>query len=48
MAFANRGKKLRVNNGFGTIRYSETSDDGMPDRAGALAEITRAKREMTS
>lgn len=46
IAFAHRGKKVRVEYGYGTIRYDASGDGGLPDRAGALAQIAEAKRAM--
>ena len=46
IAFANRGKKIRVTHGYGTIRYDANREGGMPDRDGALAEIEAAKQAM--
>ena len=46
IAFANRGKKIRVMHGYGTIRYDANREGGMPDRDGALAEIEAAKQAM--
>ncbi len=43
IAFAHRGKKLRVEWGFGTIRFNVDGAGGLPGRGDALAEITAAK-----
>lgn len=43
VAFAHRGKEVRVMHGFGTIRYSN-EDDGLPSRDQAMAEIAEAQR----
>jgi hypothetical protein len=46
IAFANRGKKIRVQHGYGTIRYDAKRAGGLPDRDGALAEIEAARQAM--
>lgn len=46
IAFAHRGKKVRVEWGYGTIRYAEDGAGGLPDRAGALAQIDAARAAM--
>ena len=46
IAFAHRGKKVRVEYGYGTIRFDARGEGGLPDRDGALAQIADAKRVM--
>ena len=46
IAFAHRGKKIRVEYGYGTIRYDTGGEGGLPDRQGALAQIAEAKAAM--
>ncbi len=46
IAFAHRGKEIRVKYGFGTIRFADDGAGGLPDRDGALDQIAQAKRDM--
>ena len=46
IAFAHRGKKVRVEWGYGTIRFDSAGEAGLPDRDGALAQIADAKAAM--
>lgn len=46
IAFAHRGKEIRVKYGYGTIRFATEGQGGLPDRASALAQIDEARRSM--
>ena len=46
IAFAHRGKEIRVKYGYGTIRFAADGAGGLPDRDGALDQIAQAKRDM--
>ena len=46
IAFAHRGKEIRVKYGYGTIRFAANGQGGLPDRAEALEQIEAAKQAM--
>ena len=48
IAFAHRGKEIRVKYGYGTIRFAEDGEAGLPDRAAALLQIAEAKAALTN